>query len=80
VPDIAGNADIKAAVHDVWHRILKVAPSSEDDNFFDLGGSSFRAIRVSRELSMMGYQLSVIDVMEAQTIRRQVEVIVSKLR
>ena len=61
-PSTAVEIDIAA----IWSDILEIEQISIDDNFFDLGGESFKAIRVVRQI---GDGISVMDLFKYPTIR-----------
>ncbi len=50
----------------IWADVLEIEQVSIDDNFFDLGGESFKAIRVVRQI---GEAISVMDLFKYPTIR-----------
>ncbi len=49
-----------------WSEVLGIETVSIDDNFFDLGGESFKAIRVVRKI---GQGVSVMDLFKKPTVR-----------
>ncbi|MEM7114297.1 MAG: amino acid adenylation domain-containing protein [Chloroflexota bacterium] len=51
----------------IWCDILDLPQVSIDDNFFDIGGESFKAIRVVRKI---GAGVSVMDLFQNPTIRQ----------
>lgn len=61
-PRTALETDIAA----IWTAVLEIEQVSIDDNFFDLGGESFKAIRVVRQI---GEGISVMDLFKYPTIR-----------
>ena len=54
----------------VWSEILGVPKISLDDNFFDMGGDSFKAMKLVRKLD---HNVSVIDLFKYPTIRGLLE-------
>jgi len=54
---------------EIWREILGTEQIGEEDNFFDLGGQSLRAIPVLTEISnRFGIDLSVQDIFERPTL------------
>ncbi|HEU5383700.1 MAG TPA: amino acid adenylation domain-containing protein [Ktedonobacteraceae bacterium] len=54
----------------IWSEVLGVDRIGIDDNFFDLGGESFKAVRAVRKI---GTSLSVMDLFRHPTIRQLAE-------
>ena len=53
----------------IWERVLGVAPVSVRGNFFDLGGSSWLAVRLFAEIGrVMGITLPLSTLLEAATV------------
>ncbi|KAA2257566.1 amino acid adenylation domain-containing protein [Solihabitans fulvus] len=52
----------------VWAEVLGLAQVSVEDNFFDLGGDSIRAVRLAGALREAGYDLGIRDIFEHRTI------------
>lgn len=69
LPDIAASA-ILGAVMETWRSILGRIVT-EDDNFFEVGGNSLRAVQVSRALIGQGLKLSALEVFQAPTPVKQ---------
>ncbi|HEX6288924.1 MAG TPA: amino acid adenylation domain-containing protein [Herpetosiphonaceae bacterium] len=51
-----------------WADVLNLTQIGIDDNFFEVGGDSFRAIQLAQRLE---HAVSVVDVLKHQTIREQ---------
>jgi amino acid adenylation domain-containing protein len=75
-PDLAGSGGQRPAesqtqkrLAQIWTDILAVPTVSLDDNFFDLGGHSLRAVPLIAAISVQfGVDLAVRDVFEAATL------------
>ncbi|MEV7022685.1 amino acid adenylation domain-containing protein, partial [Kitasatospora sp. NPDC093558] len=52
----------------IWSEILGIERVGADDNFFDLGGDSIRAVRLVGALRTAGYDASVRDVLQQRTL------------
>ncbi|MEU1510455.1 amino acid adenylation domain-containing protein, partial [Kitasatospora sp. NPDC005748] len=52
----------------VWADVLGLPQVGIDDSFFDLGGDSIRAVRLTGALRAAGYDITVRDVFEQRTI------------
>jgi len=63
---VAPRNDAEELVAAVWRETLGIEAVSIDDNFFDLGGESFKAIRVVRKI---GHGVSVMDLFKKPTVR-----------
>lgn len=64
--DLDGNASVVASV---WHDVL-ARPVGLDDNFFDIGGHSLRAVAVFRQLAdRTGAPIALTDVFRFPTVR-----------
>lgn len=62
---IAPRDEAEARVAAVWSEVLGTPVPSVTDNFFDLGGDSFKAVRAVRAL---GAEVSVMDLFQRPTI------------
>jgi amino acid adenylation domain-containing protein len=67
---VAPSNEVEVQMAAVWGEILKVEAVGIDDNFFDLGGDSFKAIRVVRKV---GSGVSAMDLFKLPTIRQLAE-------
>ncbi|KAK9708291.1 hypothetical protein K7432_009731 [Basidiobolus ranarum] len=68
---------IEQMIQGIWSQILNITASSIsiDDSFYQLGGDSISAIRVSSSSRQNGFSLSVKQIMQNPTIRAQASVI-----
>jgi amino acid adenylation domain-containing protein len=54
----------------VWEQVLGLRTIGRDDNFFDLGGDSFRAMKLHFKLrTVLGRELSLTDIFRFPTVR-----------
>ena len=53
---------------DLWQNLLKVEKVGITDNFFELGGNSILAMEAIIRINELGYNYSVIDLLQAQNI------------
>ena len=68
--------ELEATVAEVWRSILGIAAVDIDDNFFERGGNSLGAVRLSSELeSRFGVALPITALFEHGTIREQARLI-----
>ena len=65
-PAAALTGETEHRVADVWRQVLAVDEVGAEDNFFDLGGDSFSAVRVVRAI---GSDVSVVDLFTNPTVR-----------
>ncbi len=63
---VAPTTPLETEIAAIWADVLEIEQVSIDDNFFDLGGESFKAIRVVRQI---GESISVMDLFKYPTIR-----------
>ncbi|MEP6948356.1 MAG: amino acid adenylation domain-containing protein [Ginsengibacter sp.] len=52
----------------IWQNVLDVEQVGIHDNFFDLGGASIQSIQIVAKANMFGYQITVENIFEYQTI------------
>ncbi|MFJ2575156.1 amino acid adenylation domain-containing protein, partial [Streptomyces halstedii] len=52
----------------IWGEVLGLPEVGVEDNFFDLGGDSMRAVRLVGALRAAGYEVSIPDVFEVRTV------------
>ncbi len=52
----------------IWSNILGVKQVGIQTNFFDLGGDSIKAIQIASEISKLGIDIRMNDIMQQQTI------------
>ena len=66
---IAPETDEEKAITDALQEILGVKSVGVDDDFFEMGGDSIKAIRVVSRIREKGYNLAVKDVIQYRTVR-----------
>jgi acyl carrier protein len=67
-------AEITSTLTRIWQEILGI-PVAPDDNFFDLGGESFEAVRIiTRIREELGCEISPADLFDQPTIEELVPV------
>ncbi|WP_026281361.1 non-ribosomal peptide synthetase [Paenibacillus massiliensis] len=54
----------------IWEGVLGTTPVGLQDNFFDLGGDSIKAIQVASRLQQGGYKLELKDLFKQPTIEQ----------
>ena len=65
------SVDLVIRLTSLWERLLKIAPLSVDDDFFEKGGDSLLAVNMLAELDeMMGEAIPASILLEASTIRQ----------
>lgn len=69
---IAPQNELQEKISRIWSEVLEVNNIGIDDNFFDLGGESFKAIRVVRKIDP---SLSVVSLFKKPTIRGLAELL-----
>ncbi|RKH45833.1 non-ribosomal peptide synthetase/MFS transporter [Corallococcus sicarius] len=69
-PRVAPRNDLEASIAAVWASVLGVTEVGIDENFFELGGESFKAVRAVRGI---GRDVSVMDLFRFPTVRKLAE-------
>ncbi|MCY0616908.1 phosphopantetheine-binding protein, partial [Klebsiella pneumoniae] len=67
---VAPRNETEAHIAAVWADVLGIPQVSIDDNFFDLGGESFKAVRAVRRI---GDTVGVMDLFKNPTVRQFAE-------
>src|SRR6185437_3513417 len=63
--------DLEIVLCDLWARVLGVSEIGVDDDFFDLGGSSYSMVQLSALLrAETGYSIELTDLYQAPTVGR----------
>ncbi|MFF2046140.1 amino acid adenylation domain-containing protein, partial [Kitasatospora sp. NPDC058170] len=65
---VAPRTPVEERLAAIWSDVLGLPQVSIEDNFFDLGGDSIRAVRLVGALRAAGHELSVRDVFQHRTI------------
>ncbi|MEM7582121.1 MAG: amino acid adenylation domain-containing protein [Acidobacteriota bacterium] len=68
--------ELESLLQEVWQEALEIDQVGVGDNFFGLGGDSIRAVRVVASTRARGFEHSVLDIFQNQTIRELAAVIV----
>ncbi|HTW63743.1 MAG TPA: condensation domain-containing protein [Bryobacteraceae bacterium] len=73
---VAPQNQIEERLTAVWQDVLSVVPISVTDNYFDLGGDSWLALRLFSEIKFcFGLELPLATLFHAPTIRTMAEII-----
>lgn len=64
----------------VLKEVLQVEEIKEDDDFFELGGDSIRAINLTSKLKKMGYQVLTADIFDNSNIKDYIDELCKKNR
>lgn len=65
---VAPETDLEGVLAEIWSEVLGREQVGVNDNFFDLGGDSIKAIQVSTRLKNRGLQCSVQDIFTYQIV------------
>ncbi|MFE9456343.1 amino acid adenylation domain-containing protein [Streptomyces californicus] len=65
---VAPRTETERIVADIWSEVLGLEQVGVHDDFFQLGGHSLRAVRLSTRLQNAGYPMSVRSVMQYPTV------------
>ncbi|KZE03981.1 Long-chain-fatty-acid--CoA ligase [Bacillus mycoides] len=77
---ILPKSEIEKAIYDAFQEVLLYEELSTDDNFFDVGGDSIKAIRVVSNLNRVGYDINVRTILKYQNIQAICEFIQSQIQ
>ncbi|WP_281278968.1 condensation domain-containing protein, partial [Paenibacillus kobensis] len=69
--------EIEETVACIFAEVLGVTSVGIEDNFFEMGGDSIKAIRVVSKIREAGYELSVKDLMQLRIVKRIAEIAVA---
>lgn len=61
--------ELEERILGIWKEVLNIENISTNDNFFDLGGHSIKAIELTIKLEKIGYSIKVTDIFKNQTIK-----------
>ncbi|WP_164779829.1 condensation domain-containing protein, partial [Paenibacillus kobensis] len=61
--------EIEETVARIFAEVLGVTPVGIEDNFFEMGGDSIKAIRVVSKIREAGYELAVKDLMQLRIVK-----------
>ncbi len=65
---VAPQSAAEKVLAEVWQEVLGVERVSVNDNFFDLGGDSIRSIQVQAQVEERGFEVSVRQILQVQTL------------
>ena len=54
---------------DIWEKVLGIENIGVTDNFFTAGGDSIKSIQIASRMRTAGYEITVKDIFNAQTIK-----------
>ncbi|MFD5920091.1 condensation domain-containing protein [Kitasatospora sp. NPDC058201] len=66
-------AALAATLHRIWAEVLELDAVGPQDNFFDVGGDSLRAVALSGRLRAEGLEVSATDIFAYQSIEELAE-------
>lgn len=76
---VAPRTETEHTVAKIWQQVLRVDHLGTRDNFFDLGGHSFHAMKlVATTVAQLGVELSFIDVLQFPTVEKMAALIESR--
>ncbi|MDB6053782.1 MAG: Non-ribosomal peptide synthetase component [Verrucomicrobiales bacterium] len=77
---VAASSPIEMEIAAIWAEVLRLPQVGIDDNFFDLGGHSLKAIQcIVRIRENLGTELTLSNLIERPTIRGLAEVVLMSL-
>ncbi|MCY8308650.1 amino acid adenylation domain-containing protein [Bacillus vallismortis] len=66
--DISPSNEIEKVMADIWEELLDVGELGVSANFFELGGDSIKALQVCARLKQRGFETTVREMFEHQTL------------
>jgi len=70
MPDLAGGSSLENTLAGIWRKVLGNPRIGLDDNFFEAGGTSLRAVQVVATIRKeLKRTLSIISVFECPTVK-----------
>src|SRR5688572_10642401 len=60
--------ELERALAQIWQEVLQVERVGIEDDFFDLGGDSIRALRVQAQAQERGYEFALLELFRTRTI------------
>jgi len=70
---VAPRNQIEETIASVFEEVLGVRPVGREDNFFEMGGDSIKAIRIVSKIREAGYEVAVKDLMQQRIVKRIAE-------
>jgi acyl carrier protein len=68
--DVTPGSKMETALADIWRKVLGKPQIGMDDNFFEVGGTSLRAVQVIALIKKeLGKSLSIVSLFECPTVR-----------
>ena len=65
---VAPRSEVEVLLADIWKEVLNVTSVGIEDNFFDLGGNSIKAIEVLSKIIEKGFVIGINTIFENQDI------------
>lgn len=78
--DATGQSSVYRILRDIWKIVLSVDDVDFQDDFYDLGGDSLTAVRVSQLARERGVIVSPVQVLEAESLGRLAELAMGNAR
>jgi sugar O-acyltransferase (sialic acid O-acetyltransferase NeuD family) len=71
---LAGHAELRRVLAGLWKEVLQAESVGEDENFFDVGGTSMLACHLAERTRLVtGLPMSLLDVFQFPTVRAQAD-------
>jgi amino acid adenylation domain-containing protein len=74
---VAPSTPAELVLAEAWKQVLGLEQVGINDNFFDLGGDSIRSIQLRAVVQMLGYDFSIQQLFQQQTISEMAQVLVA---
>ncbi|MCP4219479.1 MAG: amino acid adenylation domain-containing protein, partial [bacterium] len=67
-PGSAPSGEEEAAIREIWAAVLGLDDIGTEDNFYEVGGDSIKAVQISSRMNDMELSVNAKDILEFQTI------------
>ncbi|KAJ6089555.1 hypothetical protein N7467_004771 [Penicillium canescens] len=80
-PNRTPSNSIEAALQQLWAEVLQMSPMEIglEDNFWQLGGSSIRAMKLAGAARQRGYGMLIQDIWDSQTLEQMADKVQSRM-
>jgi len=77
---IAPQNEIEAKLQRIWQETLGIEKIGTNENFFEIGGDSLKAVKIAAEATKQAISISTVDVFKLRTIIKLAEYVATKAK
>jgi len=70
--------EVEQSICDIWKKLFGFELIGIDDDFYEVGGDSLKAVTLTAQIKKIGYPIDLSEMLMAPTIRKLVEIIYQK--